>query len=274
MKRKIVYLAALAMSIASLVSCGEKESEPKVPKITQDLYRGLHVGETITINGENLEGLAWETSQYFVAEVDASQRIVAKHVGLAWLYTLDDNKFKVVAEVAPKFTDYDLPVLCQTSTYEGITYDTYALFGHTGVSHIKGYEKRTLDPKSKDNLINALLVYKTGNVKSPYVVYSFENAGLKTSGTLIDPAYISNLADFLKERYDVISIDVSKPAAYFLHRVHEKDNESIDYMGGLQYYSQLGGILLTFTEYSETKAISIEDTLDDLARQLEETLTH
>lgn len=212
------------------------------------------------------------TTNYFVSEVDASQNIVAKHVGLAWHYTLDGN-YMIVAEIVPNYTDYDLPVLCQTSTYAGITYDTYPLFGHSGVSHIKMYEKREMDPKSKDNQLNSFLVYKTGNVKSPYVAYFFENATLKTSGTLIDPASIANLAVFLKERYEVISLDISKPAAYFLHRVNSKDRESIDYMGGLQYYSQLGGVLLAFMEYDGTKAISIEGTLDEFAHQLTEILT-
>lgn len=98
MKRKIGFLATLAMSIVCLVSCGEKEPVPKEPEIFEYAYRNLHVGEPTPIKGENLDGLEWDSSNNFVAEIDASQRIVPKHVGFAQIFGLGG----LLIEVTPK----------------------------------------------------------------------------------------------------------------------------------------------------------------------------
>lgn len=264
-------------AITCLDSCNKTDPEPelKEPHISQHMYRGIHVGDLTTIKGDNLNGLEWISAPFFVAEVDASQRIVPKHVGLSFIYGGIGDDFKeenrIVVEVSPKYTDFDLPFICNQETYEGIPYDGIAMFGYVGPSHIKEYEKRNLDPRSN----SSMLIYNTGNTKSPYVVYSFSStsSALSVCGSLIDPAYINNLPEFLNERYEVISVDLSKPAAYFIHKTHSKESEIIDYTGGLEYFSQLGGILLAFTHSNGTRSSSLENCMNELANQLKETLS-
>lgn len=263
------YLFAIVAMALAVYSCGKiGEEEPKEPVITQTTYRGLHVGEIIPIKGENLTGIEWMSSPHFVAEANTSQQIVPKHVGLAWLYDSND-KFRLVAEVTPKYTDYDLPIICKPEEYEGIPYALFTLFNSVGASHIKEYESRSLDPRST----NSLLLFKTGNPKSPHVFYQFdETTRLSICGSVLDPAYISNLPDFLTERYEVISVDVSKLSAYFEHKMGGTGDERIDYVGGLQYSSQIGGILLAFMLPSSTKATDFESTLSAFAEELSNTL--
>lgn len=265
MKRKIGFLATLAMSIVCLVSCGEKEPVPKEPEIFEYVYRNLHVGEPTPIKGENLGGLEWDSSNNFVAEIDASQRIVPKHVGFAQIFGLGG----LLIEVTPKYTDYDLPVICLTTTYEGIEYETYPPIFGVPPGSVRLFEKRSMDPRSD----NSLMVYKTGNSKSPYVVYSFTDMKLQMSGTLIDTRYLSNLPDFLKERYNMYSVDLTKYSAYFYHQRGPKDDTKTDYIGGLQYSAQLGGVLMVFMPYQGTKALIPQDKMEVFARQLEEILT-
>ena len=57
----------------------------------------------------------------------------------------------------------------------------------------------------------------------------------------------------MNERYKVISVDMQNYSAYFEHSRGE--NETIDYVGGIQYFSQLGGILLALLPYSGTKSL-------------------
>lgn len=266
------------MLLALLISCEKQEPEPEpipeplIPHVTQEIYRDLHVGQTMPIKGDNLQDLEWEFTNSFVAEVDASQCIVPKHVGFSWAFADGEGKYRVVTEVTPKYKDYDLPVLYKTATYEGIIYDSNSLFslGSPDITQIKGYEKRTLDSRSN----NGLLIYKTGNPKSPYVVYMFNKSYLESCGTIIDPIYASNLPDFLKERYEVISVDLTKPSAYFLHKNGPKGYESTDLIGGLQYFSQLGGLLLVFTKNEGTKASSFDSTIVKLAKQIEDVLNN
>lgn len=273
MRRGFYLLTVFALCFFCVVSCKKTDSEQKEPHVSQEIYRGLHVGEITPIKGDNLEGVKWYTSSLFVSKIDSKQCIIPEHVGFSISTPPNTDSNYVVVEVVPKYEDYDLPLLCTTRNYEGITYDDFPYFDrYIGVTDFKTLEKRTLDPKSSGNIINALLVYRTENIKSPYVVYSFENGVLKTSGTLIDPAYIDNLPEFLKERYEEISVDVSKPAAYFIHKQipsYLETTEYIDYVGGLQYYSQLGGILLVFTSGKETKSLLL-NFLDELACRLEE----
>ena len=54
-----------------------------------------------------------------------------------------------------------------------------------------------------------------------------------------------------------------------------RNKEHIDYVGGLRYYQQIGGILLAFMQYERTKAFSDSasaEILDEFARQLKQIL--
>ena len=281
MKRHLHFQTLISLVIGAsllfLASCTkEKEKEgDKTPKLTEYRYHRITVGNNVPIKGENLDNLSWEPNNYFVADVDAAKKeIIPKHVGYTQIPCPGVGYLSV--EVTPKYTDYDLPFICHKAVLsfgdgETIYFDDFLYLG-LSINAIKVEEasaKRSLDGRST----SSMLVYKTGNVKSPYVVYSSKNGVLNTCGVLISPSYLSNLANFVSERYSVFSFDLSKYSAYFVHMKGDKEEEKIDYVGGLQYSSQLGGVLLAFMLPDESKAARHESVLDEMAEELSEILT-
>lgn len=250
-----------------LNSCIRHELEAKKkPYVSVKIYRGLTVGNPVPIEGENLDGVVWESNRFFVAEVNPSQMIVPKHVGFTQLF----GAAGLSVEVVPKYTDYDLPVIFSTTRYDDIPYDDVCLFGSPS-STIASFEfskNRARDNRSSNNL----LIYKTGNENSPYVTYSFENDRLALAGSLIPLSHTSNLPKFLSERYEIFALDLVNYTAYFEHRKGREKDQVVDVMGGIQYSSQLGGILLMLMPYDGTRSISFDKELDTFRKQIEELL--
>ena len=281
MKRHLHFQALISLVIGSsllfLASCTkEKETEgDKTPKLTEYRYHRITVGNNVPIKGENLDNLSWEPNNYFVADVDAAKKeIIPKHVGYTQIPCPGVGYLSV--EVTPKYTDYDLPFICHKAGIsfadgEMIYYDASLNLGlNIGAIQVEeAAAQRKLDQRST----SSLKVYQTGNVKSPYVVYSSKNGILTTCGVIISPSYLSNLANFVSERYTVFSFDLSKYSAYFVHKQGKKEDEKIDYIGGLEYYSQLGGVLLAFMLPDESKSASHENVLDEMAKALSEILS-
>ncbi len=257
---------------AIICSCDKnRDSErelAKEPQLSESTYRGLKVGASIPIDGHNIEGLSWSSNHYFVADINDLQRITPKHVGIATISSINAN-IQVYVEVTPRYTDYDLPIIHNTYSDNELV-DADVLFGATQI-YIKEQEKRMLDSRSN----SSLLVYKTGNIKSPYIAYGFTDGKLTMAGSLINPDQITNLYGFLSERYALTAQDIVINSTYFVHMYGSRNKEHIDYMGGLRYYQQLGGILLAFMPYEKTKAFSDSNSaeiLDEFARQLKQIL--
>lgn len=265
------FISLIIICLFGSISCVRHELEiKKEPRVSIEKYRGLTVGNPVPIEGENLDGLKWDSNRFFVAEVDASQRIVPKHIGFTQIWCSNGPGYLSV-EVVPKYSDYDMPIIFSRTGYDDITYEDQCLFGlpsATVYSFEYQYGNRVRDNRST----STLLVYKTGNVKSPYVTYSFDNDKLVMAGTIISPTYVSNLSKFLSERYEIFAFDLVNYTAYFEHRKGGEKDQVVDVMGGIQYSSQLGGILLMLMPYDGTRSVSFDEELDDFRKQIEELI--
>ena len=268
------FYSTILLSIIYLlgpVSCIRHEiDEKKQPSVSIEQYRGLTVGNPVPIEGENLDGLKWDSNRFFVAEVDASQRIIPKHIGYSQIWCSNGPGYLSV-EVVPKYLDYDMPIIFSRASYEGVTYDDQCLFG-TPSAAIFSYEYQYANRERDNRSTSTLLVYKTGNVKSPYVTYSFDNDKLVMAGTLISPTYASNISKFLSERYEIFAFDLVSYTAYFEHRKGREKDQVVDVMGGIQYSSQLGGILLMLMPYDGTRSVPFDEELDAFRKQVEKLI--
>lgn len=246
----VVSALLVYMLIASCeVPLDPIQEEPKEPKVFQYKYYGLHVGDSVPVLGEYLDKTLWNSWDYFVAEIDNSQRIIPKHIGQA---TIEGLGF-IEVEVIPRNTDYVLP------------FTSYFDFPPAIIRYVEENEGgRFLNPRSSYNL----LVYDTGNRRSPYIVYMFTNGKCTMSGALIDLNYLSTLTDFLSERFEINSVDLVNYSASFTHKRGRKGEERIDYVGAMQYYDYLGGLLIGFMKGDTTKSDSINDSLDMLSHYL------
>lgn len=240
-----------------MVSCNETriEEEPIVdttPVLDEYIFRGIEAGKTVVLPGKNLDKTKWKSHNPFCATAEGGI-LKPHHIGFTNIFTTSPESFNLWVLVTPKYTDYDLPHVCQDSEVYALDYhwpyDGTPLWNSSPAS-ISIYESA----KEKDmRSTSSLQVYKTGNTRSPYVCYFFQNGKLTQAGTIISLSSLNNLPAFLNERYKVISVDMQNYSAYFEHSRGE--NETIDYVGGIQYFSQLGGILLALLPYSGTKSL-------------------
>lgn len=265
MRHRIFTIIVVALSLFSCETVITDRNEATEPHVYEREYYGLQIGNPTIIKGENLNKISWESSTYFVAEVDDSNRIIPKHVGFSQI--TGSNGECLYVEVSPSHNDFDLPLIYYKPSNAFFSLDKDLLFG-TYASSIRSLEKRTLDTNT-----STLLVFQTGNNRSPYVAYFFEDGLLSTSGVIIDLAFVSNLPAFLMERCSVDYIDTVNYSAYFEHRNGSKNSEYIDYMGGLQYSPQLGGLLLAFMPYDNTKTAILDMIIKDFLLAIETATT-
>lgn len=280
MKGKYLFaIVAMALAVYSCGKIGEGEiEEDKTPTLETLLYPDLQVGTETPIDGKNLIGLEWTATNSYIASINGD-KIVPKHVGFTRM-KCDLPGFLLTLQVKPKYNDYDLPIVYLPINSRIISGDKDYYFieenemiWNAAPTTVYLHEhainpSRTREAKSN----NTLQVFKTNNVKSPLVAYFFTNQKLTMSGAIIDPAYLSNLPQFLYERYEVFSVDVNKYSAYFVHKKGTSSEEIIDYVGGLQYYSQLGGVLLAFMPPDETKATDFESKMAEFATLISTSL--
>lgn len=270
MKTHPFYPGLLLLSICLIFSCNGNEIEDPViedttPVLEEFFYRDVEAAKTIILQGKHLDKLKWKSYNPFCAVAEGG-KLYTKHIGHAQIITTGEDHYGLKVLVTPKYNDYDLPYVCQPGGYtiNGVFWpDDGPSFWNCGPATISAYEKeRVKDYRST----NSLVVYKTGNTKSPYVCYFFQNGKLTQAGTIISLSDLSNLPYFLKERYDVFSVDLVNYSAYFEHK-HDSD-ESIDYVGGVQYSSQLGGLLLALMPPTKTKAQNITAVMEQMSEEL------
>lgn len=274
MKIKIALFFCL---IFSIIGCNpkiepEEPEEDKTPVLEQTIYHGVDAGKDIKLPGKYLETVEWISYNPFCATA-AGNKLTTKHLGVAMMASKIEYptyRLALWVLVNPRYDDYDLPFLAHPSGQTKFDLfwpeDGVSLWGSSPTS-IAGYEtKHTKDRRST----NSLQVYITGNVKSPYVCYFFENSKMTSAATLIDPKYTTNLADFLDERYRVTSIDLKNYSAYFEHASGQF--ETINYVGGISYSYDLGGILLAFMPYTGTKS-GCEQNLKEVFLKMETELS-
>ena len=246
-------LVSLVCSILFLISCSGTGLMPETrPYLEETLYTGLHAGERVPIKGNYLQGHKWSSSNYFVAEADESGYIVPKHVGSTEI--VDAIAGRILVEVAPKITDYDMPIVYNKVGYNGIMLEQDLLLGRQVDMGSYEYANNRYLHSYNFTATTETFVFATSNKKTPYLVYYYDNKKLAYAASVFNPIYSSELPDLLKERYEVFSVDIKSYSAYFEHRKGKQGAESVDYIGGLQYSAQLGGILLLLMLDNKTKA--------------------
>ena len=246
-----------------------EEPEDMTPVLDEFLFHGVKAGKEIKLQGKYLDRLTWTSESPFTA-IASGAKLFTKHIGSTRIIS-SGNEFVLWVLVEPIYTDYDLPWICNQSGVTALDYSWPSegdlLWGCSAASIKMNEKAHTLDKRST----KTLQVYNTGNVRSPYVCYFFENDKLTQAASIIDPRYITNLPAFLEERYDIKSIDLNTYTAYFERRRGSKDE--IFYVGGMSYSSDLGGILLAFLPYSGTKAVrDIEQQLQEITVSIQTVL--
>ena len=246
--------------------------QKSLPYLEETLYKDLHVGDKVPIKGRYLQGHKWSSSNFFVAEADESGYIVPKHVGSTEI--VDAIAGRLFVEVTPKITDYDMPIVYHKAGYNGIMLDQELLLGkQVDMGSFELANNRYLHSYSS-TATTKTVVYGTGNKKTPYLVYYYENDRLVYAASLFNPIYSTELPDLLKERYEVFSVDIKSYSAYFEHRRGKQGVESLDYIGGLQYSAQLGGILLLLMLDNKTRASAPIGQIEVASKLIEKELLH
>ena len=242
------------------------------PYLEETTYTELHVGEKTPVLGNYLNGHTWSSDNFFVAEVDKSGIIVPKHVGSTIIS--ESTIGRICVEVTPKITDYDMPVVYNKVGYNGIYLEQDLLLGRQVDMGSYEYANNRRLHSYNFTATTETFVYGTGNKKTPYLVYYYENKKLVYAASVFNPIYSTELPDLLKERYEVFSVDIKSYSAYFEHRKGKQGAESVDYIGGLQYSAQLGGILLLLMLDNKTKASTPIGQLELACKLIEKELLH
>lgn len=184
--KKVLLFAVMA---AVFSSCS-KDDEPSKSIKLDSPKMSLNVDDskklTVTLNGVESSTIKWDTSNDFVADVDANGNVEAEHVGTATVYVASENLIdSCQIEVVGKYNTFVEP---------------YVKIGATK-SEIKALEKRSLKSEESDQLI-----YNDSNSKVDLIMYSFENGKLTGAGAVLKlyVADATELGKFYRERYDYI----------------------------------------------------------------------
>lgn len=184
--KKVLMFTAI---IVALCSCSKDDEPSKSIKIDNSKI-SLDVDDskklTIALNGVESSTIQWETSNDFIADVDANGNVEGIHVGTANVYAKSDNLIdSCLVEVIGKYNTFIEP---------------YVTIG-ASKNEIKALEKRSLKSEKDDQL-----VYNDSNSKVELIMYSFENNKLTGAAVLLKlfVTDATELGKFYRERYNYI----------------------------------------------------------------------
>lgn len=223
--RKLIYAL---LCVVFLFSCTKEDRFV----LNQKNYT-MTANSTDVIKAEGLPNDAlWISNNEYAASAIGST-LSSEKVGTANL-SYDGETISVSVE--PMYTMYTEP---------------YMVWG----SSISSIKSKYGNPYSGDDDI---LIYRTNNSASPYVLYSFTNGKLDGSAIVVPMIYSDQLVDFLGERYVFYSVDMSNYTADFAHFYGTKDNPKIDYIGRMAYDSSIGGVLILYVQSSADTRTYVE----------------
>lgn len=184
--KKVLLFTAMAVVFSSCSKDDEPSKSIKMdsPKISLNVDDSKKL--TVTLNGVESSTIKWDTSNDFVADVDANGNVEAEHVGTATVYVASENLIdSCLIEVLGKYNTFTEP---------------YVKIGAIK-SDIKALEKRTLKDEANDKL-----VYTDTNSKVDLIMYSFENGKLDGAVAVLKlfVTDATELGKFYRERYDYI----------------------------------------------------------------------
>ncbi|MDR2118769.1 MAG: Ig-like domain-containing protein [Tannerellaceae bacterium] len=193
MKQIIFILAAVVLSLV-LGGC-EKDEEKHTPDIISlnISEKTLYYKDEYQIEAASKSAITYTSENEYHAEVSKTGLVTARFVGETnvLLSNIEDNKtFKVI--VKPKSSLYPEPDVKFGDTKSSIT----AKFGtpDSETSSVIGYDN------SKG------IGYTDYSNTAPILMFLFDEANKLTSyGVMVKVAYLSTLADFLSERYLIVT---------------------------------------------------------------------
>lgn len=173
----IAILMAVMLSLA-LSSCGGDDNDEPDYSTSIPRTRTMYVGKSFSLGVSG----KWTSSNEFVATVNSTGVVTAKHVGKC---SISDGNNTCIVTVSA------------TSTFmkEPIT--------EWGISKSEVISRCGSDYKSSGNAIG----YASGISKTPFTVYLFKDNKLSSSAILASVDYTEALVDFLAERYVYVGRD-------------------------------------------------------------------
>lgn len=244
--KKVFSLMLLLATTITFSSCGGDDDEPDNSTLTKTSYSMYHEDER-NIEGTNVIDLAWNSDNEFVATVEHGV-ITGQFVGKTTVQSTNNLSFSV--EVKPLYHTYDEPCLDWGASKSTIK----AKYG---------------TPKSEDS---SNLLYQTSNSNAPIMLFMFENGKLSSSGVVCKISAVSQLADFLLERYVPVKVDTNNYSATLLHCYGKISDPQVDYGVAMQYSSSIGGILVAYAPTTSTSRSSESINFDDVFNDMEQSL--
>ncbi len=176
MKAKVLLMSALIMPFC-FWGCGSDDDE----ELLNNKNISLYVGESITLEYTG-KSCTWSSDNSLIADVDDGV-VTAKHVGTTKIHA---NKTSCIVTVKSKINSYPEP---------------YTEWG-SSMSKVKN-NMSSFSLNSQD----ATSLRYAGKGKVSGYIYLFENGGLKTSAMVVDLFNSIELADFLMDRYCILSYE-------------------------------------------------------------------
>lgn len=227
------------MTVLAITGCSKDD---KLTLSTNTLSLYSKDTEQITASEQS----TWSSEDEFVASVSENGIVKGGHVGKTIIKATSENgEAKCAVEVKPKYNTYTEPIL---------------EFGASKAT-IKAKESRTLESE-----IATRLTYKPDKSTIKSVAYAFENGAMIGAGVMLNTASAMEAADFLIERYLVISAGSGNIIGLMLNNLPSKANMSIS-MG-----VDAGNVTVIYAPYkSSTNRSSIVEQ-DIIANELKELL--
>lgn len=188
-------MIAVVFSSVAFSSCSSDDDGDSSFGFLKDTFTTIVGGSgKVSFNGS---ASSWSSSNDFVASVSSEGIITANHVGTCEIIASSGRQSaKCTINVEPIYTTYTDPLVKWGASK----------------SDVKAYEKRTLVQEQTNTL-----TYKIDKGAVKGLQYNFENGKLSSVMVLIDHEYntsiATEMAEFLKERYRVISVSASE--SYF-----------------------------------------------------------
>lgn len=234
----MLLLAALPLFAAS---CGDDNKEPDPVDINFDLTQlNINFGETGQLKC-NIEGAQITSSNPFVATVDPSGKVTAKHVGETKIKaTIDGYSATATVTVNATNNNFTTPLLLWGSRLEDI--------------RLKALQDNKL--VEIQNVPEGSLSFTTaGNF--PVYAYSFIDNRLTAAGLSVTEAQDEegNLYEFLTQRYHEYGEDAETGATYFCDADDVKDASVVlEYGMDLESEDDLFNVIWRENSSTKTRA--------------------
>lgn len=185
MKKIFAMMAIAAMASGLFTSCSSDDDDLALSESSVTLKSD----ETKTLKASGSVN-TWKSENEFVATVDASGVVTAKHVGETYIVASGNGGTVTCKVTVEGKYEYYIEPLCKRGATK---------------SDVKKFERRTLKSESND-----VLIYTGESSAVSTVTYTFDDSGKLNFISVLLPHYNSTtlaklLTNFLLERYQYVS---------------------------------------------------------------------